>query len=135
MIFELYKKEGQTPLEAMEEFRKENLEYKDQKMTYAGRLDPMAEGVLLILTGDDCKEKQKYLGLNKEYEFEILWGFQTDTYDILGLDPMAEGVLLILTGDDCKEKQKYLGLNKEYEFEILWGFQTDTYDILGIPTW
>jgi len=92
MIFELYKKEGQTPLEAMEEFRKENLEYKDQKMTYAGRLDPMAEGVLLILTGEDCKEKQKYLGLNKEYEFEILWGFQTDTYDILGIPTWTSDV-------------------------------------------
>ena len=95
MIFELYKKEGQTPLEAMEEFRKENLEYKDQKMTYAGRLDPMAEGVLLILTGDDCKEKQKYLGLNKEYEFEILWGFQTDTYDILGIPTWTSDVQVV----------------------------------------
>lgn len=85
MVFELYKKEGETPLEAMEEFRKKNLEYRDIKMTYAGRLDPMAEGVLLVLTGEDCKEKQKYLGLDKEYEFEILWGFQTDTYDILGI--------------------------------------------------
>ncbi|MDD2935042.1 MAG: hypothetical protein PHX25_01050 [Candidatus Pacebacteria bacterium] len=85
MIFELYKKEGETPLEAMERFRKENLEIGDQKMTYAGRLDPMAEGVLLVLAGEECKNKEKYLGLDKEYEFEILWGFQTDTYDILGI--------------------------------------------------
>ena len=85
MVFELYKKEGETPLEAIEEFRKENIEFGDQKMTYAGRLDPMAEGVLLVLVGEECKDKQKYLGLDKEYEFEILWGFQTDTYDILGI--------------------------------------------------
>lgn len=54
-------------------------------MTYAGRLDPMAEGELLILVGDECKNKEKYLGLNKEYEVEIVFGIETDTYDALGL--------------------------------------------------
>jgi tRNA pseudouridine55 synthase len=53
-------------------------------MTYLGRLDPMAEGLLLVLAGD-TKEKNKYLELDKTYEFEVLWGFETDTYDILGL--------------------------------------------------
>ena len=80
----LNKKEGQTPLECLESFRIKNKEYKDVPMTYAGRLDPMASGVLLILTGEECKNKEKYLKLNKEYEFEILFGFSTDTYDILG---------------------------------------------------
>ena len=84
-VLELWKKEGETPLETIERFKKENPEYAEKKMTYAGRLDPMAEGVLLVLVGEECKNKEKYLGLNKEYEFEILWGFETDTYDILGL--------------------------------------------------
>jgi len=53
-------------------------------MTYAGRLDPMASGLLLLLAGSEIKNKEKYLGLDKEYEFEILFGFATDTYDILG---------------------------------------------------
>ena len=53
-------------------------------MTYAGRLDPIAEGLLLLLAGEECKEKDKYLGLDKEYEFKVLFGFSTDTYDILG---------------------------------------------------
>ncbi len=53
-------------------------------MTYAGRLDPMASGLLLVLAGDECKNKEKYLALDKEYEFEVLFGFATDTYDILG---------------------------------------------------
>jgi len=44
----------------------------------------MAEGVLLVLTGDECKKKEEYLGLDKEYEVEVLFGFSTDTYDILG---------------------------------------------------
>ncbi len=83
-IILLNKKEGETPLEALENFRKKNKKYKDIKMTYAGRLDPMASGVLLVLAGEETKNKEKYLGLDKEYEFEILFGFATDTYDVLG---------------------------------------------------
>ncbi len=87
-IILINKKEGETPLEALENFRKENKEYRDSnkvRMTYAGRLDPMASGLLLILAGDKTKEKEKYLALDKEYEFEVLFGAATDTYDILGL--------------------------------------------------
>lgn len=80
----LNKKEGETPLSALTAFRTRNKKYKDVPMTYAGRLDPMANGLLLVLTGDETKNKEKYLALGKEYEFEILFGFTTDTYDILG---------------------------------------------------
>ena len=54
-------------------------------MTYAGRLDPMAEGLLIILVGDGCKQKEKYLNMDKEYEIEVLFGVSTDSYDTLGL--------------------------------------------------
>ena len=83
-VIVLNKKEGQTPLECLEVFRAENDEYKNLKMTYAGRLDPMASGLLLILAGEETKNKEKYLKLGKEYKFEVLFGFRTDTYDILG---------------------------------------------------
>ena len=80
----LYKNLGETPLECMERFRKNNPEYKDETMTYAGRLDPMAEGLLIVLSGKNTKEKEKHLNLPKTYIFEILWGFETDSLDILG---------------------------------------------------
>jgi tRNA pseudouridine55 synthase len=84
------KKIGETPLEALERFRAEQVaagqtDLKDVPMTYAGRLDPMAEGELLILIGGECKKKEEYLGLDKEYEVEIVFGIETDTYDALGL--------------------------------------------------
>lgn len=79
-----YKKIGQTPLMALEALRFEHPEWVGLPMTYAGRLDPVAEGVLLVLVGEDCKEKDKYLGLTKEYELTVLFGFDTDTYDLLG---------------------------------------------------
>lgn len=90
----LNKKEGETPLESLENFRRKNKEYKDLSMTYAGRLDPMAHGILVVLVSDEINKKEKYLNLKKEYEFEILFGFATDTYDILGkLEKRARGVL------------------------------------------
>jgi tRNA U55 pseudouridine synthase TruB len=72
-------------LEVLENFKEENPKYKEIKFAYAGRLDPMAEGQLLILVGDTCKERDKYLNLDKEYEFEILLGLKSDTKDLLGL--------------------------------------------------
>ncbi|MEI8337697.1 MAG: hypothetical protein WCF92_00945 [bacterium] len=80
----LLKSIGETPLECLKGFKTANPEYKDLPMTYAGRLDPMAEGLLLLLVGEECKKKDDYLYLSKEYEIEVLFGFETDTQDILG---------------------------------------------------
>jgi len=84
-MFKLYKKIGETPLACLDGLRQSNPKYENIKMTYAGRLDPMAEGELLVLIGEECQKKEKFLGLDKEYEFEVLFGLQTDTYDLLGL--------------------------------------------------
>ncbi len=80
----LYKEIGKTPLQALEQFRQENDDYKDQKLGYAGRLDPMAEGLLLILIGDENKKRKEYERLDKTYEFEVLFGTSTDSYDVMG---------------------------------------------------
>lgn len=80
---------GETPLETINRFRdenkKENPELDFLPITYAGRLDPMAEGLLILLVGDEVKNKEKYLDLPKTYEFEVLWGMGTDSLDLLGL--------------------------------------------------
>lgn len=84
-ILNLYKPIGLSPLDTIKLFKEKNPEYKDTKMTYAGRLDPMAEGVLIILAGEKVFEKDKYLNLDKEYDAEIVFGFSTDTHDLLGI--------------------------------------------------
>ena len=84
IILKLYKNRGETPLECLERFKEDNPEYKNEKMTYAGRLDPLAEGLLLVLVGEECKNKEKYLNYDKTYEVDVLFGFSTDTYDVLG---------------------------------------------------
>jgi len=81
----VHKNIGETPLECLERTRLLKGIATDVSMTYAGRLDPLACGKLLILVGDECKEKEKYIGLDKEYEIEVLFGVKTDTGDALGL--------------------------------------------------
>jgi tRNA pseudouridine(55) synthase len=80
----IYKEVGETPLARLDRFREENPEYKGISLSYAGRLDPMAEGVLLVLVGDENKKSKKHLMEDKKYEVEILFGFSTDTFDTLG---------------------------------------------------
>ncbi len=81
----VYKNLGETPLEALERTRVAEGIAADVPMTYAGRLDPLVEGLMVILVGEECKSKDEYTGLSKTYEFEILSGLSTDTYDLLGL--------------------------------------------------
>jgi len=84
-VIKIYKSKGETPLERLDRLRTEHPKYMGLKLSYAGRLDPMAEGVMLILVGDKNQERDKYLKYSKEYTFEILFGFKTDSYDLLGL--------------------------------------------------
>ncbi len=84
-LFLVNKQEGETLASLLERVRAERSLPKEIPLTYAGRLDPMAEGLVLVLTGEMCKKKDEYLGLDKTYEFEVLFGVSTDTFDVLGL--------------------------------------------------
>lgn len=77
------KKIGETPLELVQRFKKEN-NIKEQ-ISFAGRLDPMAHGKMILLKGIECKEQPKYCSLRKTYIFRVLFGISTDTHDVLGI--------------------------------------------------
>ncbi len=81
----VWKEVGQTPLQALEKLRVAHPELTDLPLTYAGRLDPLAEGQLLVLVGDECKQQSAYRNLDKEYEIEVLLDVSTDTGDPLGM--------------------------------------------------
>src|SRR3989344_5679248 len=83
-VLNLYKQLGETPREGLERLRVQKPHYEHEVLSYAGRLDPMAEGVMLCLVGSANKRREAYLELSKEYVFDILFGFSTDTYDVLG---------------------------------------------------
>ena len=55
------------------------------KTSHTGTLDPMAEGVIIVLLGDVRLKKFEYAKWIKGYEFEIALGLTTDTYDGMGL--------------------------------------------------
>ena len=75
---------GETPLQALTRLRDKEQIPASIPLAYAGRLDPMASGKLLVLAGDECKNQKTYHALDKAYDFEILFGFTSDTGDILG---------------------------------------------------
>jgi len=83
-VLNLYKHMGETPRERLERLRIQRPEYQHEVLSYAGRLDPMAEGVLLCLVGSANKRREPYLDMSKNYTLDVLFGFSTDTYDILG---------------------------------------------------
>ena len=76
---------GETPLVATERLRRERHIPRTTPLAYAGRLDPMATGTLLILIGDECKKQTKYHALDKVYTVELLIGIHSDSGDVLGI--------------------------------------------------
>ncbi|TAJ13352.1 hypothetical protein EPO56_03245 [Patescibacteria group bacterium] len=85
----IWKQVGETPLRRLEHYRLEAGIATDVPIAYAGRLDPLAEGKLLLLIGDECKKMKSYTGLDKVYTFEVLFGFSSDTGDVLGIAEKA----------------------------------------------
>ena len=80
----LEKSVGETPLDCLERYRAQRPDLRGVPMAYAGRLDPMASGALLVLIGDACKRQTMYHNLDKAYEFSVLLGIGSDTADVLG---------------------------------------------------
>lgn len=54
------------------------------KAGHTGTLDPIATGLLIVLTGRRTKEASSFLTLNKSYEVKARLGMQTDTFDCDG---------------------------------------------------
>jgi len=108
------KPRGWTPLMAVDAFRQKFPEFEKEKISYAGRLDPMAEGLLVLLVGQENKRRHEYENLAKEYEVEVVFGISTDSYDALGIPevnavgaPPLEGVDKVLRSFTGKRSQAY----------------------------
>jgi tRNA pseudouridine(55) synthase len=75
---------GETPLQCLHRVRELYSIPEHIPLAYAGRLDPMASGTLLVLIGEECKQQARYHAYDKAYDFEILFGVSSDTGDVLG---------------------------------------------------
>ena len=128
-VLNLYKPLGVSPLFAINLFREGHFEYCDVKMSYPGRLDPMAEGVLLVLVDDENKLMTEYMKLDKGYEAEIILGFATDSLDLLGV---AEGGLRMNFVSDSEIRDKLEGFRGDYDQELP---VYSSYVVCGKPLW
>jgi tRNA pseudouridine55 synthase len=86
------KRVGETPLQALDALRLRDPRFAAVKLAYAGRLDPMACGKLLVVVGEECKKHAAYLGFDKEYVIEVAFGVSSDTGDVLGIATACEPV-------------------------------------------
>jgi tRNA pseudouridine(55) synthase len=119
---------GETPLEAIQRYRGENKI--TERMCFVGRLDPMAQGVLPILVGEEMKRMEEYLHNEKTYTAEAVLGVSTDTYDPMGVvscerEVSAEETELFVAGllglRSSKIKQDYPPYSSFHvEGEPLW---------------
>ena len=139
MIYHYYKKEGQTMLEMLEDFRQKYQLPKDLKITYSGRLDPLATGEVIILTDKDIYQKEAYNKLDKIYNFSLLLGVATDTGDVLGLvqkpNFFSRLIGLFSFGKNLsKQNVKNTILNFRKEYVQLYPAYS-SFNINGVPMW
>ena len=81
LILNVFKPAGMTSFDVVRDIR-QKLGLK--KVGHAGTLDPMAEGILLVMLGKATRKSSELSSLKKAYRAGILLGKETDTYDITG---------------------------------------------------
>lgn len=104
MILNINKPKGWTSFDVVAKVRsilRHQTGNKKVKVGHAGTLDPLATGVLLVLTEKDTKNQDQLMATQKEYIAKIALGAWTETYDLEGDINLAEN---IPTLDDLKQK-------------------------------
>lgn len=73
----------------------------ERSIGHLGTLDPMATGVLPLVTGNLTRLAQFYTASEKTYEGTIRFGFATDTYDAEG-EPAGPRIVPLLALDQVR---------------------------------
>jgi len=79
MILNIYKEKGWTSFDVVAKLRGI---LGTKKIGHAGTLDPLAEGVLVVLTDKDTKRQEEFMKMEKEYIAEIAFGATSPSYDL-----------------------------------------------------
>lgn len=109
-ILNVYKPIGKTPLGVIKQLKALYPEkYEAEKMSYAGRLDPLAHGVLILLVGEENKKRRTHEKTDKDYSFRAIFGIETDTYDVLGFPKVIDIEKKITEKDINKELENFKG--------------------------
>ena len=80
-IFPVWKPQMMTSTDVV---RKIKNKFDLNKVGHCGTLDPFAEGVLIVLSGNKTAEAEQYMESLKTYRTTIVFGKETDTLDRLG---------------------------------------------------
>ncbi len=80
-ILPIWKEKG---LSSFDVIRKVKSNLKNLKIGHCGTLDPFAEGILILCTGNKTKDVKSFMDFSKTYEAEIYLGAETDTLDSTG---------------------------------------------------
>jgi tRNA pseudouridine55 synthase len=87
MIIAVWKYIGETPLQALRRASAMYSQLQGDEITtvcYTNRLDPMAQGIITILFGEDVNRAAEFNARDKVYQFQAILGVSTDSYDPLG---------------------------------------------------
>jgi tRNA pseudouridine55 synthase len=79
-MFLVDKPKGPTSSRVVERIKKKF----NVKAGHTGTLDPLATGLLVVLTGKFTKNASSFLKLDKAYEVKVILGIETDTFDSEG---------------------------------------------------
>ena len=110
MILNVYKEKNWTSFDVVAKVR--SMLGKKTKVGHAGTLDPLAEGVLIVLTDNDTKKQNNFMSMDKEYLAEISFGASSTTFDL-------EGEITYLNiPEDMDILSEFKGIMKKYLGEI-----------------
>ena len=84
-LYFIDKKVGETTSECILRLRLMYVEIGDQKVGHLGTLDPMASGLMIFMVGDGTKQFTEMQKMDKTYTFSIIFGVETDSWDVLGV--------------------------------------------------
>jgi len=74
---------GITPLQCIEQAKSLGF-FRDATVSYAGRLDPMASGLLALVDGKETELRHKLMSHDKAYAVTAIFGVSSDSLDVLG---------------------------------------------------
>lgn len=116
MILNVYKPKGWTSFDVVAKLKGI---LKTKKVGHAGTLDPLAEGVLIVLTDNDTKKQAEIMSQKKEYVAEVSFGVTSPTYDLefpvsttdlphkdVNLDFLKQNLPCALAGFEGEQDQK-----------------------------
>ena len=108
----LSKPQGMTSHQLVHRVRQK---LKQKAVGHCGTLDPLAEGLMLIVLGKACKLSSYFSSGNKTYAFSLKFGLKTDTLDITGKTIEKKDNFQVRPSDIESSMKKYIG---EIEIDV-----------------